>query len=77
MGNRQFGVSASTAQEDEHSQNAQKTTDKEAEGEKRIWASHMYTVRENHDSCNMKPRIHWRRFASFSGFPLILLWLKF
>ena len=33
MGNRQFGVSASTAQEDEHSQNAQKTTDKEAEGE--------------------------------------------
>ena len=55
MGNRQFGVSASTAQEDEHSQNAQKTTDKEAEGEKRIWASHMYTVRENHDSCNMKP----------------------
>ena len=46
MGNTQTVVQASTAHEDEQSQ----TDKREAKGEKRIWAEHMYTVR---DSCNL------------------------
>jgi len=41
MGNKPSVVEASTAQEDERSRSGQQTTDEE--GEKRIWASHMYT----------------------------------
>ena len=46
MGNTQTVVKASTAHEDEQSQ----TDKRDTEGEKRIWAEHMYTVR---DSCNL------------------------
>ena len=45
MGNKQSGVEASTAQQDEHSQKGQETT--EMEGEKRIWADHMYKVTQD------------------------------
>ena len=45
MGNRQSGVEASTATEDEHAQNGMHNAD--MEGERRIWADHMYKVRQN------------------------------